>query len=142
MKSISYSTICKDEKVEEIILGRYSSPKTESEKRCRKEIDDYLAGKRKNFSFSTVQGGTDFQKKVWREIMKIPYGKTLSYKEIAQNLGNSKAYRAVANACGANKLPIIIPCHRVVSSNGLGGYSGGIAIKKILLNLESCSFPK
>ena len=81
-----------------------------------------------------------FQKLVWQEIEKIPYGKTMTYKEIAIKIGNSKSSRAVANACGKNPLPIIRPCHRVICSNGeLGGYSGsgGARLKKILLKIES-----
>lgn len=81
--------------------------------------------------------GTKFQRKVWREIAKIPFGKTKTYKEIAEAIGNPLAYRAVGQACKKNPVPIIIPCHRVISSSGsLGGYRGGIKRKKILLDLE------
>ena len=83
-----------------------------------------------------------FQEKVWREIEKIPYGKTTTYKKIAEKIGQPKAYRAVANACGKNPLPIIRPCHRVICSNGnIGGYSfgSGTILKKALLSLESNS---
>ena len=83
---------------------------------------------------------TDFQRLVWREIEKIPYGETRSYRDIAITIGRPKSYRAVANACGKNPLPIIRPCHRVICSNGeIGGYSinGGAALKKALLKCES-----
>jgi O-6-methylguanine DNA methyltransferase len=83
---------------------------------------------------------TDFQKKVWKEIDKIPYGKTVTYKEIAKKIGKPNASRAVANACGKNPTPIIRPCHRVIRSNGeIGGYSapGGAIAKKVLLEKES-----
>ena len=83
---------------------------------------------------------TDFQRLVWREIEKIPYGETRSYRDIAIRIGKPKSYRAVANACGKNPLPIIRPCHRVICSNGeIGGYSinGGAALKKALLKCES-----
>jgi len=83
---------------------------------------------------------TDFQRLVWREIEKIPYGETRSYQDIAIRIGMPKSYRAVANACGKNPLPIIRPCHRVICSNGeIGGYSinGGAALKKALLKCES-----
>ncbi|MDC3103099.1 MGMT family protein [Gammaproteobacteria bacterium] len=83
---------------------------------------------------------TDFQRLVWREIEKIPYGETRSYRDIAIRIGRPKSYRAVANACGKNPLPIIRPCHRVICSNGeIGGYSinGGAALKKALLKCES-----
>ena len=81
-----------------------------------------------------------FQKLVWKEIEKIPYGKTKSYKDIAIRIGNPKSFRAVANACGKNPLPIIRPCHRVICSNGeVGGYSanGGVKLKKALLKIEA-----
>ena len=83
---------------------------------------------------------TDFQRLVWREIEKIPYGETRSYRDIAIAIGRPKSYRAVANACGKNPLPIIRPCHRVICSNGeIGGYSinGGVTLKKALLKCES-----
>ena len=83
---------------------------------------------------------TDFQRLIWREIEKIPYGETRSYRDIAIRIGRPKSYRAVANACGKNPLPIIRPCHRVICSNGeIGGYSinGGAALKKALLKCES-----
>ena len=83
---------------------------------------------------------TDFQRLVWREIEKIPYGETRSYRDIAIRIGRPKSYRAVANACGKNPLPIIRPCHRVICSNGeIGGYSinGGAALKKALHKCES-----
>ena len=83
---------------------------------------------------------TDFQRLVWKEIEKIPYGETRSYRDIAIRIGMPKSYRAVANACGKNPLPIIRPCHRVICSNGeIGGYSinGGVTLKKALLKCES-----
>jgi len=83
---------------------------------------------------------TDFQRLVWREIEKIPYGETRSYRDIAIRIGRPRSYRAVANACGKNPLPIIRPCHRVICSNGeIGGYSinGGVTLKKALLKCES-----
>ena len=83
---------------------------------------------------------TDFQILVWEEIEKIPYGETRSYRDIATRIGRPKSYRAVANACGKNPLPIIRPCHRVICSNGeIGGYSinGGVTLKKALLKCES-----
>jgi len=84
--------------------------------------------------------GTEFQKKVWKEILKIPKGQTRTYKDIALSIGSPKSYRAVANACGKNPLPVTIPCHRVVKSDGsIGGYSakGGVKKKKILLSGET-----
>ncbi len=86
---------------------------------------------------------TDFQRLVWREIEKIPFGETRSYKDIAIRIGRPKSYRAVANACGRNPIPILRPCHRVISSSGcLGGYSGpgGVILKKLLLQIESVTW--
>ena len=81
---------------------------------------------------------TKFQKTVWNEIKRIPRGQTITYKELAAKIGRPKAYRAVGSANGKNQLPIIYPCHRVISSNGdIGGFSGGLGIKKALLELES-----
>ncbi|HAP00257.1 MAG TPA: cysteine methyltransferase [Fibrobacteres bacterium] len=88
------------------------------------------------FSFGD-RGGTEFQRKVWREIEKIPLGKTRTYADIAKAIGKPGASRAVGSACGANPIPLFVPCHRVVASNGgLGGFSGGLDIKKKLLRLE------
>ena len=87
-----------------------------------------------------MKKASNFEKMVWAQIELIPYGKTRSYKDIAQAIGNPKAYRAVANACGKNPIPIIRPCHRVICSNGnIGGYSapGGTTLKKALLKIES-----
>ncbi len=104
---------------------------------CIEQLHEYFAGKRRNFSLPLYLVGTDFQQKVWKTLMTIPYGTTISYKEEAQRAGNEKAIRAVAQANGANPIPIIIPCHRVINANGtLGGYSSGIDKKQFLLDLE------
>lgn len=101
------------------------------------EIKEYLDGNKKSFSIPIKTEGTDFQKKVWQELLKISYGETRSYKDIAININNSKAYRAVGTAIKNNPIPIIIPCHRVINSNkNLGGYAYGLEIKKILLKIE------
>ena len=84
-----------------------------------------------------MEKSSHFQKLVWKEIEKIPYGKTKSYKDIAIQIGNPKSSRAVANACGKNPLPLIIPCHRVQAKSGIGGFTGGLGIKKFLLELET-----
>ena len=102
------------------------------------ELKEYYLGKRKEFSIPLILIGTDFQKKVWKELLQIPYGKTISYLQEANNINKPKAFRAVANANGKNKISIIIPCHRVIANNGtLGGYGGGLDKKQYLLNLES-----
>lgn len=102
------------------------------------EIKEYLDGNKKSFSIPIKIKGTEFQNKVWKELLKIPYGETRSYKDIAININNSKACRAVGTAIKNNPIPIIIPCHRVIKSNkDIGNYAYGIDIKKELLNLEA-----
>ncbi|MFW5982052.1 MAG: methylated-DNA--[protein]-cysteine S-methyltransferase [Halanaerobiaceae bacterium] len=102
-----------------------------------KELNEYFTGKIRKFEVPIILQGTDFQKKVWTEVMKIPYGEYITYGEIARMIGSPKAARAVGNASNSNKLPIIIPCHRVITANGeLTGYLGGIERKKWLLNHE------
>ena len=115
-------------------------PKSEIIKKLEKELAEFAKGKRQKFDmeFSPLPKGTIFQEKVWKITGKIPYGKTLTYKGVAQKIGNPKLARAVGNAMRANRLPFLIPCHRVVAKNGLGGYAGksGIATKRKLLLLE------
>lgn len=98
----------------------------------------YFSGEPVSFKkYAIFLDGTDFQKKAWKVLSDIPYGKVLTYKQVAEKIGKPKASRAVGGACGANELPIIIPCHRVIaSSGGLGGFSGGLALKRQLLKLE------
>ena len=102
-----------------------------------KELEEYFKGKRKEFTVPCRPEGTDFQKRVWEALTRIPYGETRTYKEIAAEAGNPKASRAVGMANNKNPVPIIIPCHRVVGSDGrLTGYAGGLGVKEFLLNLE------
>ncbi len=106
-------------------------------RKTKREIDEYLDGKRKDFDIPIITIGTDFQKQVWSALMEIPYGKTVSYLDIAKSINNPKAVRAIGSANGANALALIIPCHRVIENNGgLGGYGGGLAVKKRLLKIE------
>jgi methylated-DNA-[protein]-cysteine S-methyltransferase len=106
-------------------------------KLAERELLNYFLGKSKKFRVKLDFEGTDFQMKVWRELYKIPYGKTISYKELALKVKNPKAVRAVGSANGKNPLCIIIPCHRVIANDGgIGGYSGGLRMKKTLLELE------
>lgn len=103
----------------------------------KNQLEDYFLGIRKNFDVKLKLTGTDFQIKVWKSMLEIPYGETRSYKEIAKMIGSEKSFRAVGNASNKNKIPIIVPCHRVIGSNGsLVGYAGGISLKEKLLNLE------
>jgi len=104
---------------------------------CVSQLEEYFTGKRKEFKLKLEPEGTDFQKKVWDELENIKYGETKSYLQISKLLGDISAIRAVANANGQNKISIIIPCHRVIGSNGsLTGYAGGIWRKKWLLEHE------
>ncbi|WP_435624160.1 methylated-DNA--[protein]-cysteine S-methyltransferase [Flagellimonas sp.] len=102
------------------------------------QFQEYFEGKRQNFTLKLNPEGTDFQKKVWEKLQSIPFGKTVSYLELSKQLGDVKAIRAVAAANGKNPLWIVVPCHRVIGSNGdLVGYAGGLARKKWLLEHES-----
>lgn len=106
-------------------------------KKANQELQEYLTGKRKIFDLPLAPQGTEFQQKVWKALQEIPYGKTCSYKYIAENIGNIKACRAVGMANNKNPIPIFIPCHRVIGSNGnLVGYAGGLDIKEKLLEIE------
>lgn len=113
------------------------STKNEFLIKVQRQLDEYFFGKRKAFDIEIELNGTEFQQKVWKELLKIPYGETRSYKDIANLIQNEKAVRAVGNASNKNKIPIIIPCHRVIGSNGkLVGYDGGLDIKEKLLKFE------
>lgn len=102
------------------------------------QLNDYFNGKRNDFSFTLNPTGTDFQQKVWRELLNIPFGKTVSYMDITKKLGDVKAIRAVASANGKNPLWIVVPCHRVIGTDGsLTGYAGGLWRKKWLLEHEN-----
>ncbi|MEO8862044.1 MAG: methylated-DNA--[protein]-cysteine S-methyltransferase [Ginsengibacter sp.] len=106
--------------------------------KCKQQLDEYFSGKRKIFDLPIYQEGTGFQQKVWQELIQIPYGKTITYLQLAQRIGNVKAIRAAAAANGRNRLWIIVPCHRVIGSNrGLTGYAGGLPMKKWLLEHEN-----
>ena len=103
----------------------------------KKQLEEYFSGKRKKFDISLAPSGTLFQKSVWQALQKIPYGQTVSYKNVAEKINNPKAIRAVGMANNRNPIAIIIPCHRVIGSNGnLVGYAGGLKLKQKLLELE------
>ena len=102
------------------------------------QLDEYFAGRRKTFDLALFPQGTAFQTQVWNALQTIPYGETISYKELALRIGKPKTIRAVGAANGANPIPIIIPCHRVIGHDGsLTGFGGGLPLKKRLLELES-----
>lgn len=133
--------IAKDSKLEEIKFLNYMESdytnENEITKKFSKELSEYFFQRRKTFSMDLVLNGTEFQKKVWNKLMEIPYGEVTTYKDIASKIGTSKAYRAVGNANNKNRIPIIIPCHRVIGSNGsLVGYAGGLNLKKFLIEHE------
>ena len=107
---------------------------------CVQQLDEYFKGIRTSFDFKLNPLGTDFQQKVWKELLKVPFGKTATYLEQSKKMGNVKAIRAVASANGKNPLWIVIPCHRIIGSVGsLTGYAGGIWRKKWLLEHENPS---
>jgi methylated-DNA-[protein]-cysteine S-methyltransferase len=110
-------------------------------KETRKQLGEYFNMTRKEFEIPIITVGTDFQKSVWEGLLNIPYGTTSTYLQLAKNIGNEKAVRAVANANGANSIAIIIPCHRIIGTNGeLTGFGGGLPLKKRLLDLEQNLF--
>lgn len=127
-----------DNRIKNILNAEYLVQNNKILREVRKQIDEYFSAKRKIFEVPILTVGSTFQKKVWKSLTNVKYGETASYLDIAKNIGNEKAVRAVASANGANSLAIIIPCHRIIGSNGkLVGYGGGLLIKKRLLDLES-----
>ena len=105
--------------------------------KAERQLDEFFAGQRREFDVPLLFVGTDFQKTVWNELLKIPFGQTISYGEMARRIGMPEAVRAVANANGANSMSIFAPCHRVIGSDrSLTGYGGGLDAKRMLLELE------
>jgi methylated-DNA-[protein]-cysteine S-methyltransferase len=100
------------------------------------QLEEYFARERTEFDLPIELDGTAFQKEVWTELSRIPYGETISYGELARRVGRPKGPRAVGQANGKNPIPIIVPCHRVLASNGIGGYGGGLPMKRTLLAVE------
>ena len=120
----------------------FLNPENPVLQQAAQQIKEYFQGKRTQFQLPLLWQGTDFQIRVWQELVKIPYGKTISYQQLALQIGNARATRAVAQACAQNPLPIIVPCHRVIRKDGsLGGYAAGLPIKKFLLQLEKRATP-
>lgn len=106
-----------------------------------KQISEFLAGERNEFSLPLALNGTDFQIRVWQALLEIPFGKTVSYGVVAEKIGYPKATRAVGNAVGANPIPVIIPCHRVIRKDGkMGNFGLGIPVKRVLLAKEGIFF--
>lgn len=124
-------------RIERYLNASFKIETTSILEETKRQLDEYFAGNRKAFTIPLHLVGTDFQQQVWNELLNIPYGATISYKEIAQNIGKPKAVRAVAGAIGANGISILIPCHRVIGSDkSLTGYAGGLKAKKMLLQIE------
>ncbi len=139
-KQICLSIQCEGENLTEIEFipsAKATSPKTEVEKQIKLQLDEYFLGKRQRFQAALQLAGTPFQVKVWQALLDIPYGKTESYKELATRIGHPRAFRAVGGALNRNPIAIIVPCHRVIGTDGkLTGFAGGLETKKFLLELE------
>ena len=126
-----------DSRIQKGLNAKYVEESSEVIVEAMKQFDEYFTHERQSFDIPLLMVGTDFQKSVWQGLIKIPYGTTASYLELSQNIGNEKAVRAVASANGANAISIMIPCHRIIGSDGsLTGYAGGLPVKKKLLELE------
>ncbi len=126
-----------DNRIKRILGTHYIKEDSDILLETRKQLDEYIEGNRVNFDIPLLATGSDFQKNVWDILMSIPYGSTSTYLQLAKDIKNESAVRAVASANGANAIGIIIPCHRIIGSNGdLVGYAGGLPVKKRLLLLE------
>lgn len=133
----SKKRVQQDKKIQKLLNAKFVECEDEVLLQTAKELDEYFLQKRTTFTISLLLVGTEFQKKVWEALGKIPYGETITYKQQAKMIENEKAVRAVANANGANPISIILPCHRIIGSNGsLTGFGGGIELKKRLLEIE------
>ncbi len=127
-----------DNRIQKGLDAYYEEAQTDPIENAEQQLNEYFDGNRKEFNIPLQMVGSSFQQRVWNELLKIPYGKKVSYLDLTKRLGDQKAIRAVAAANGANALSIIVPCHRIVGSNGeLTGYAGGINVKKKLLQLET-----
>jgi O-6-methylguanine DNA methyltransferase len=123
---------------EQLDLGKPQNVSNSVLVQAKKQLQEYFKGKRQEFNLPLFQQGTTFQLRVWDELLTIPYGRLISYGELANRLGKPGGMRAVGAANGQNKIPILVPCHRVIASDGsLGGYAGGLEVKRHLLELET-----
>ena len=127
-----------DQRLQRILNANFVEGSSDIIEMARQQLNEYFLNQRREFDIPLLFVGTDFQKKVWNELRNIPYGKTVSYGELARRIGMPKAVRAVANANAVNAISIIAPCHRVIGSNGsLTGYGGGLERKRFLLEFET-----
>lgn len=130
-----------DDRIKKGLNAEFVAQDDETLQKTRVQLDEYFNMQRKEFDIPIQMLGTDFQKSVWEALLKVPYGTTSTYLQLAKEIDNEKAVRAVANANGANAIGIIIPCHRIIGTNGeLTGYAGGLPLKKRLLELEQNLF--
>jgi len=147
ISKIHFTVVSTDTAIRKIFLNFKDNIKIGGRQSVKKEdsrlhgiyfqIKEYFSRERKVFDLPLEVEGTDFQKRVWRQLLKIQYGQTISYKELALRLGDEKVIRAAASAIGSNPIPIVIPCHRVIGADGsMVGFGGGIEVKKKLLRLE------
>ncbi len=126
-----------DKRICKILEAEYEEEKSDITEKAILQLKEYFESQRTEFDIPFLLAGTDFQKKVWQELLKIPYGKTTTYKKLSIRMDSESAIRAIANANGANAISIMIPCHRVIGANGkMVGYAGGISCKRKLLQLE------
>lgn len=124
-------------RLKRVLNAEFEEGRSDIIEKAMQQLDEFFAGTRREFEIPLLFAGTDFQETVWEELLKIPYGQTISYGEMARRIGMPKAVRAVANANGANSISIFAPCHRVIGSNrSLTGYAGGVDTKRKLLELE------
>lgn len=129
-----------DRRLRRILQADFEEGTSAVTEEAARQLDEYFARQRREFDVPLLLVGTDFQKTVWRELLKIPFGVTFSYGDMARRIGKPGAVRAVANANGANSISVFVPCHRVIGSdNSLTGYGGGLDAKRMLLELE-CVF--
>ena len=128
-----------DKRINQGLNADFIEQDNDTLQKTRQQIDEYLSAQRKQFDIPILMVGSDFQKQVWQQLIGVSYGQTSSYSDLAKRINNKKAVRAVASANGANSIALIVPCHRIIESNGeLGGYGGGLSVKKRLLKIEAC----
>ena len=127
-----------DDRIQEGLQVKFEDKQTDLIVEAKKQLEEYFQKQRTTFDLPLLFVGTVFQKLVWEELLNVPYGKTETYYGLSQKLNNTKAIRAIAAANGANAISIIVPCHRIIGSNGeLVGYAGGVDVKQKLLRLEN-----
>jgi methylated-DNA-[protein]-cysteine S-methyltransferase len=127
-----------DSRIKKHLKSQFVEKKSSLLQDAKLQLNQYFKGDRTEFDIPLLLSGTEFQKKVWKALQQIPYGKTMTYSKLSAEIGDLKAIRAIASANGANAIAIIVPCHRIIGSDGdMVGYAGGIEVKKKLLKLEN-----